>query len=188
MAKIVPYKTRIRGRGFGAHAFQGGMAGAFLLGALVVGAGQFLLAHDGPLLALPKIGVEDTTPPTGGGTGATIEASFAICGAGPRINCVVDGDTFWTGGIKVRIADIDAPETHPPRCEHEAELGAAATQRLKALLNEGPFALKTEGRDEDQYGRKLRVVTRDGRSLGGVLVSEGLAREWTGRRMPWCGT
>ena len=119
-------------------------------------------------------------------TGTAIEASFRICGAGRRYDCVVDGDTFWTGGVKIRIADIDAPETHPPRCDTEARLGEDATNRLLALLNEGPFVLETEGRDEDQYGRKLRVVTRDGRSLGGILVSEGLAREWTGHRKPWC--
>lgn len=100
---------------------------------------------------------------------------------------VVDGDTFWHGGDKIRIADIDTPETHPPRCAYEAQLGAEATQRLDELLAEGPFELRpTGGRDVDRYGRKLRLVVRDGRSLGGVLVAEGLARPWTGRREPWC--
>jgi micrococcal nuclease len=42
------------------------------------------------------------------------------------------------------------------------------------------------GRDEDRYGRKLRVVVRDGRSIGDMLVAEGLARAWTGRREPRC--
>ncbi len=184
MAKIIPYKTQIRGRTFSARAFHSGVAAAFLLGALVVGAGEFLLGHDGPRLTLPKIGVEDAKR----STSETIEASFVLCGAGPRYNCVVDGDTFWTGGVKVRIADIDAPETHPPRCEYEARLGAAATERLRQLLNEGPFALTSEDRDEDRYGRKLRIVVRDGRSLGAILTSEGLARAWTGRRKPWCST
>jgi len=36
------------------------------------------------------------------------------------------------------------------------------------------------GRDEDRYGRKLRVVVRNGRSLGDQLVSEG-AGEGMGR-------
>jgi endonuclease YncB( thermonuclease family) len=100
---------------------------------------------------------------------------------------VIDGDTFRVGGETIRIADIDTPETHPPRCAYEAELGERATRRLTALLSEGPFELSPiGGRDEDRYGRKLRVVTRGGRSLGDVLVSEGLARTWTGRREPWC--
>lgn len=111
---------------------------------------------------------------------------FAICGK-VRRTCVVDGDTFWLDGTKIRIADIDTPEIGQPRCDYEYELGMRATRRLVDLLNAGPFELLTIGnRDEDQYGRKLRVVTRNGRSLGDQLVREGLARTWTGRREPWC--
>lgn len=112
--------------------------------------------------------------------------NYPICGAGPRINCVVDGDTAWVDGVKVRVADIDAPETHPPRCSYEADLGDKATRRLAALMSAGPFETKTVDRDEDRYGRKLRVFVRDGHSLGDQLVVEGLARTWDGRRHPWC--
>lgn len=112
---------------------------------------------------------------------------FTICEEGARrIDCVVDGDTFWMDGIKIRLADIDAPETHPPRCESERELGDAATRRLQDLLNAGPFELAAADRDEDMYGRKLRIVERDSQSIGVELVSEGLARAWTGHRKPWC--
>lgn len=113
-------------------------------------------------------------------------ATFTLCASGPRTTCVVDGDTFWLEGQKVRIADINAPETHTPGCAAERALGAAATVRLIALLNAGPFTLRSEGRDTDRYGRALRVVVRDGRSLGAVLVSEGLAEPWQGRRSNWC--
>jgi micrococcal nuclease len=99
---------------------------------------------------------------------------------------VVDGDTFWMAGEKIRVADIDAPETHPPRCEYEARLGDAATLRLQQLLNAGPIELAAIDRDRDRYGRKLRIVERGSQSLGGVLVSEGLARPWEGYRRPWC--
>jgi endonuclease YncB( thermonuclease family) len=188
LAKIIPYKTQTRQRG--SRAFQSAVVGAFLLGALAVGASQVLPGRGLPLLTLPKIGGELTSSQpareTAPARGRTRTASFTMCGSGSRHDCVVDGDTFWTGGIKIRIADIDAPETHPPRCASEAQLGEAATQRLLALLNEGPFTLATAGRDEDRYGRKLRIVERNGRSLGAALVSEGLAREWTGHREPWC--
>lgn len=118
---------------------------------------------------------------------AVLTGSFAMCGRSPHSNCVIDGDTFYFETQSIRIADIDTPETHPPRCRYEARLGAQATRRLLELLNVGPFELRSWGnRDEDQYGRKLRTLVRDGRSLGGILVSEGLAREWTGRRRPWC--
>lgn len=113
--------------------------------------------------------------------------TFGFCHTGGGQNCIIDGDTFWMDGVKIRVADIDAPETHPPRCDYEADLGNRATDRLRELLNVGPFEVEPlPGRDEDRYGRKLRVVTRDGQSLGDQLVSEGLARTWTGQREPWC--
>lgn len=98
---------------------------------------------------------------------------------------IIDGDTFHYGGDKIRVADIDTPELRG-RCAYETQLAARATQRMDQLLRQGPFELQSVGRDEDRYGRKLRVVTRGGRSLGDQLVAEGLARTWSGRREPWC--
>jgi len=114
---------------------------------------------------------------------------YPVCSVDVRArdNCVIDGDTFYLGGTTVRIADIDAPETHPPRCALEADLGDRATRRLSQLLSAGPFKLVRDNRDLDRYGRRLRVAIRDGRSIGRMLVSEGLARPWTGKRRPWCG-
>lgn len=117
---------------------------------------------------------------------ASASPTFTICHTGGGTNCVVDGDTVWVRGEKIRIADIDAPETHPPRCQSEADLGNKATERLAALLNSGPFELRKTDQDTDRYGRKLRVLIRDGRSLGDQLVAEGLARTWEGKRQPWC--
>lgn len=113
-------------------------------------------------------------------------ATFALCAEGPRTTCVVDGDTFWLAGEKIRIADINAPETHGAKCASERVRGEAATRRLIALLNAGPFVLETGARPVDRYGRALRTVTRRGQSLGEVLVREGLAEEWRGRRSDWC--
>lgn len=112
--------------------------------------------------------------------------SFAVCGT-IRQTCVVDGDTIWLDGTKIRIADIDTPEISSPQCDAEYERGIRARDRLVVLLNGGEFELRQIGnRDEDQYGRKLRVIMRSGRSLGDQLVSENLARTWTGRRESWC--
>ncbi len=118
----------------------------------------------------------------------TLAASFALCATSPRTTCVVDGDTFWLHGEKVRIADINAPETHGASCQAEAARGAEATKRLITLLNAGPFGLEPGTRDRDRYGRSLRTVTRAGRSLGAQLVTEGLAESWKGRRGDWCGS
>lgn len=112
---------------------------------------------------------------------------FSICGAGKRYNCVVDGDTFWIEGRKVRIADIDAPEVSQPQCEAERKLGERATSRLLHILNSGPFELRhSGGRDADQYGRLLRVPVRNGERLSDTLVRDGLAQVWKGRKAVWC--
>ncbi len=111
---------------------------------------------------------------------------YTLCSGSKRYHCVVDGDTIWHLGTKIRIADIDTPEVGQPKCSSEAALGARATKRLLQLVNAGPFAMQSIDRDEDKYGRKLRVFVRDGKSLGDILVSEGLARTWSGRREPWC--
>jgi endonuclease YncB( thermonuclease family) len=117
--------------------------------------------------------------PSGGGGGGEVAAPAAVR--------VIDGDTFDYEGMRVRIADIDTPEVNG-RCAYETQLAARATRRLDTLLGAGPFELHPapDGRDEDRYGRKLRIITRDGRSIGDMLVAEGLARTWSGRREPWC--
>lgn len=47
---------------------------------------------------------------------------FEKCTGGHRIACVIDGDTLWIDGKKVRIADIDAPEISEPKCAWELAL------------------------------------------------------------------
>jgi micrococcal nuclease len=113
-------------------------------------------------------------------------AHFARCEGSGRVTCVVDGDTFGYRGDKIRIADINAPEIGHPSCPYEAALGERATGRLLALLNRGPFTLQAIDRNRDKYGRLLRTVTRDGASVGEMLVREGLAEEWKGYRGNWC--
>ena len=113
--------------------------------------------------------------------------TFSLCVRASQQNCVIDGDTIRYRGIKIRLEDIDAPEVFSPRCAEEAARGRQASQRLLELINAGPFRLVGGGRDEDRYGRKLRVIEREGRSVGDTLIAEGLARRWDGARRSWCG-
>jgi len=156
----------------------------------------------GVVLALMAVMVGVTrwrgTPPAGPGQGIVagdlrassrdqLHGAFAPCHGGHRVTCVVDGDTIWYSGEKIRISDINAPEISHPECDYELDLGNKARDRLVALLNAGPFSLDaTERRDTDKYGRKLREITRGGKSVGAVLVSEGLAEVWVGHRRNWC--
>lgn len=113
-------------------------------------------------------------------------ALFTLCTSAPRETCVVDGDTFWLAGEKVRMADINAPETAQAECASERQRGEAAKLRLLQLLNAGPVSLVDDARSRDRYGRRLAVATRQGESLGAMLVAEGLAEPWRGRRSSWC--
>ncbi len=113
-------------------------------------------------------------------------ASFGICFGPDRYSCVVDGDTIWFEGRKIRIADINTPEISQPGCASEKRLGQQAQLRLQDLLNQGRFTLQGIDRDQDRYGRDLRIITRDGESLGEILVTEGLAERWQGHRRDWC--
>lgn len=115
-----------------------------------------------------------------------VAATFTLCDGPVRTTCVVDGDTFWFRGDKIRIADIDAPEISEPECSSEREVGELSRDRLLALLNAGSFTLTAGSRDTDRYGRKLRQVWRSGKSLGVRLVEEGLARRWEGPDIDWC--
>lgn len=120
------------------------------------------------------------------GLPAASTVTFGFCHAGGGMNCVVDGDTIWFHGQNIRVADIDAPETHEYLCSEEKDLGDRATNRLIQLVNSGPVELRSVDRDEDVYGRKLRIVTVNGVSVGDTLVREGLARYYERGKRPWC--
>lgn len=186
------------------------LLGGAALGGAAIGLGEGLLAPDASVAAgppiewnavqampTPALAAEDrdwqegAADVVGSDRRSVVQASgrraaFGFCHSGGGTDCVVDGDTIRLGGEKIRVADIDAPETHPPRCAEEARLGNQATRRLQQLLNGGTVSLQAIDRDEDRYGRKLRVVLVDGRSVGEALIGEGLARSYEGGRRPWC--
>lgn len=113
----------------------------------------------------------------------TAFAALAIstCPAPParRFTCVVDGDTVWIEGEKIRLLDIDAPEMEG-RCPAERALARRARDRLVVLLRAREVTIARDG--VDKYGRTLARLG----DTGEQLVREGLARRW-GDRRGWCG-
>lgn len=118
---------------------------------------------------------------------------------GDRI-VVIDGDTVALPGNpaeRIRIYNIDAPETRNAHCEAELTAGLKAKERLAQLLRGGPVTVdrcEPSGRCTDFYGRTLARLSAGGRDLGGVLVSEGRALPWStgaaaraARTAYWCG-
>ncbi len=103
------------------------------------------------------------------------KAAFGYCGQGEHINCVADGSTFWYKGEKIVIADIVSPGIDTARCDGERRVGFAAKLRLLTLLNAGTFSMNPAG--QPSKAGAPRVISRDGRSIGGQLVDEGLARK-----------
>lgn len=106
----------------------------------------------------------------------------------------VDGDTIKCDGVNMRdmgdgapnVSGYDAPETRNAKCQEELELGRAATAAMSQMLRQGAKVYDSGKRD--RYRRPLVWVRlSDGRSIGSVLITEGLAREWRpGTRANWC--
>lgn len=105
-----------------------------------------------------------------------------------RVAWVTDGDTFrLESGERIRIAGIDAPETHrdQARCAGETLLGLQAKDRATALLARREVTFRRVGRS---YNRTVATVILDGHDLGTELVQIGVAAWWPrGRpKSDWC--
>jgi endonuclease YncB( thermonuclease family) len=87
----------------------------------------------------------------------------------------VDGDTLAAGGVRLRLADIDAPELDQT-CEREGQewdCGRDARSALQRAIAGG--AVECRGHERDRYGRLLVRCFVDGRTLGGMMVRAGMA-------------
>lgn len=108
-----------------------------------------------------------------------------IASAGGRLS-VYDGDTFTLDGERVRIAAIDTPERSTPQCDAERRLARLARLRLLQLLGDGSAIALERQPLPDRYGRTLARVTVNGVDVSTVLIREGLAVQWEGKRHSWC--
>ncbi|WP_170112683.1 thermonuclease family protein [Sphingomonas fennica] len=122
-------------------------------------------------------------------TSATPIAGAAGDDGSGRVAWVTDGDTFrLESGERIRIAGIDAPETHrdQARCAGEVTLGLRAKDRATTLLAGRDVTFRRVGRS---YSRTVAEVFLDGHDLGTELVRIGVAAWWPrGRPKPsWCG-
>ena len=124
------------------------------------------------------IGVPASRPltgsiPTGRSEGGRFKNTFYYCGTSGLDNCVASGDTIWFHKQRIVLADIAAPATEKAQCQQERDRGFAAKVRLRELLNAGHFELASAGGTVSSA--EAQLVTRNGKSLGAILVSEGLA-------------
>jgi endonuclease YncB( thermonuclease family) len=115
-----------------------------------------------------------------------------MCSGGDRaarkVTCLVDGDTGWERGVKWRLLDIDAPETHGAQCADEKAIGDLSTRRLQQLMAGGYQISDSGQKDRTSDHRALvRVILQDGRDGGTVLIQENLAQRWPNKGNMWCG-
>lgn len=123
----------------------------------------------------------------GSGIAGGYEGKFFLCGSAKQDDCVVTADQFVLHGQKIRLVGVEVPDIHKPHCEAERIKASDAELRVRAFLDSGPFdVVSWSGNDAEVDGHKLRAITRDGRSLADILVSEGLAKR-PGASKGWCG-
>ena len=107
--------------------------------------------------------------------------------AGPAGFAVVDGDTVHLAKESYRLLGIDAAEIHHAQCDAERRLGELTKHRLEALLESGAVSFFPDPPTKrDKYGRLLVRLIVNGEDAACVLIREGYARPWRGRREDWC--
>lgn len=94
---------------------------------------------------------------------ATIKAAPAII---TTIDRVVDGDTLIAGGIRYRLALIDAPET-------DQAFGLEATAFLRGLVSDTEVSIAERGKD--RYGRLIADASINGISIAELMIENGYA-------------
>ena len=114
------------------------------------------------------------------------------------ITRVLDGDTVafqanWLPDplkkeLSIRVFGVDTPEKgFRAKCPSEDARGQAATQFTKDTINKASRR-QIILMDWDKFGgRVLGDVILDGRSLRGMLIANGFAREYYGEaKQSWC--
>nr|WP_299637999.1 thermonuclease family protein [Devosia sp.] len=87
------------------------------------------------------------------------------------------------------VSGFDTPEIRSRKCEAELALGRRAKSRMAELLKtKGLRIIDSDQVDATRTRRPLVwIVLPDGRTIGSILISEGLARRWTPQyEADWC--
>jgi endonuclease YncB( thermonuclease family) len=115
-----------------------------------------------------------------------------------KINRVVDGDTVEVAApwvpepikprISIRVYGVDTPEKgHRAQCPSEDQRGQAASAFTKKAITESKTARVCVMAWDKYGGRMLGDIELDGKSLRGMLIQNGFAREYYGEaKQSWC--
>ena len=120
---------------------------------------------------------------------ALLLAASIVCAQPVR---VIDGDTIEVcnlhGPERIRIADLDAPESFRPSCAKEKFAGIAAKQAAIQFFVRPSVALEIDRHSTDRYGRTVADVSVNGYDFRQHMIAEGHGVEWKSKRKyNWCG-
>jgi micrococcal nuclease len=121
-------------------------------------------------------------------TSAVSAAPLGMCSGSVRVTCLVDGDTIWIDGNKLRMEGYDTPEPTSSICGGSAEIALAhqASARALELLNSFEWTVEYSGEIDGTGTRELVTIWIEGRDLGDILIEERLARRWPDGPEFWC--
>jgi micrococcal nuclease len=132
----------------------------------------------------------------------TLFSIFTVTGyANPYnfpITRVIDGDTvafradFMPAPLKpelsIRVLGVDTPEKgHRASCDKEAKAAIAASEFTKKVVQDAKV-IQVEIKSHDKYGgRVLGDIIIDGKRLSTLLIENGHARPYDGKKKSsWC--
>jgi micrococcal nuclease len=108
----------------------------------------------------------------------------------------VDGDTIKCDGQLIRdmgdgapfVSGYDTGELRSYRCPEELALAKRARDRMRELIKTPGLQIIDSGEVDERWKRPLvSIRLPDGRSIGSILIAEGLAAVWSPDYEPrWC--
>jgi endonuclease YncB( thermonuclease family) len=115
---------------------------------------------------------------------------------------VIEGDTIVADGRTVHLSGFVTPDPQTSRCASERELGVKASKRVRELVEAGDLDYSPVtcscpttilGRLMCRVSRSCGVLKAHGRSIGEILIAEGLAAPFVcvdeqcpKAPRPWC--
>ncbi len=112
-----------------------------------------------------------------------IADQFALCDDPKGHACVLTADSYAWRGHLYHLTGISVPSLTSPRCTQEADLARRSRTTLAAMMNGGSFDARPDPADRDP---DARLLTRDGVSLGTLMILKGQAKEATSQPVDWC--
>jgi endonuclease YncB( thermonuclease family) len=104
---------------------------------------------------------------------------------------VIDGDTIEvcneSGPERIRIANLDAPESYRPACAKEKLAGIEAKQEATRFFIRPSVDLDIKRHSKDRYGRSVADVSVNGEDFRQHMIEYGYGVQWRfNEKHNWC--